>query len=291
MRPSPSRLAPVALLTFALTVSVSPASALAASPADTEAPVITGITVNPSPVVLRTKATGRTAFAVAVRATDTGGGVDRVTVGLYDPADNVGRAFRLTRTSGSAADGQWTGTLVLSNQARRGAWSLRAFATDQASNTTDPDKVYTNFRVQLPTRMRAFTIVSDPTTGTVSAAALLERFRPGTQAAWVPFTDRTVVLQFQPNGANGYSTVATAKTGSDGSVRFGKVTANQSGLWRAAFAGNNGYGADVSGSRVVTVTAPASTTTTPSSSTASTTTPSTTQASAAGAAPANPPAA
>ena len=117
MRPTPTRVAPVALLTaVALVGSTSPAMARAKRVADAEAPTITAITVNPSPVVLGTKAAGRTAFAVAVRATDTGGGVDRVTVGLYDPAENSGRAFRLSRTSGSAADGLWTGTLVLTNR-------------------------------------------------------------------------------------------------------------------------------------------------------------------------------
>lgn len=261
MRPTPSRVAPVVLLTaVALTNSASPAGARTA---DSQAPVITAITVNPSPVVLGTKATGRTAFAVAVRAVDTGAGVDRVTVGLYDPADASGRAFRLSRTSGSAADGLWTGTLVLSNKSKRGAWSVRAFATDLASNTTDPDKVYTNFRVTLPTRLRAFAVKSDPATGAVNATALLERFRPGANASWVSFANRTVTLEFQPNGANGFLAVATGKTAADGSVRFEKVSVNQSGTWRASYAGNTGYGADASGARLVTVTAPASTSSAP----------------------------
>lgn len=264
MRPTPPRVAPVALLT-AVALLGSTASAMAApkGAADAAAPVITAITVNPSPVVLGTKAAGRTAFAVAVRATDTGGGVDRVTIGLYDPADNVGRAFRLSRTSGSAADGLWTGTLVLTNKAKRGAWSVRAFATDKANNTTDPDKVYTNFRVTLPTRMRAFVIKSDPASGAVDATALLERFRPGNQATWLPFAGRDVVLEFQPNGANGFFAVATGKTAADGSVSFDKVTANQSGYWRASYAGNTGYAADVSGSRPVTVAEPAGTSAAP----------------------------
>ncbi len=257
MRPTPSRVAPVALLTaVALISSTGSAMAQPRRAADAEAPVITAITVNPSPVVLGTKAAGRTAFAVAVRATDTGGGVDRVTVGLYDPADNSGRAFRLSRTSGSAAAGLWTGTLVLTNTAKRGAWSLRAFATDRASNSTDPDKVYTNFRVTLPTRMRAFEIKSDPATGAVNATALLERFRPGAKPRWVSFAARDVVLEFQPNGANGFFAVAAGKTAANGSIRFDQVTANQSGLWRASYAGNTGYAADVSGSRPVTVSAP-----------------------------------
>ena len=109
----------------------------------------------------------------------------------------------------------------------------------------------------LPTRMRAFAITSDPATGAVNASALLERFRPGTRAAWLPFDGRTVTLEFQPNGANAFIAVATGKTAADGSVRFDRVVANQSGVWRASFAGNTGYAADVSGSRAVTVTAPA----------------------------------
>ncbi|HUR72826.1 MAG TPA: hypothetical protein VMZ00_01025 [Sporichthya sp.] len=284
MRPTPSRVAPVALLTAVALTGASPALAESTRPADNQAPMITAITVNPSPVVLGTKAAGRTAFAVAVRATDPGGGVDRVTVGLYDPADSSGRAFRLSRTSGSAVDGLWTGTLVLSNRAKRGAWSLRAFATDSASNTTDPDKVYTNFRVTLPTRLRAFDVKSDPATGAVNATALLERFRPGTQARWVPFARRTVTLEFQPNGTNSFFTLATGKTTADGSVRFEKVSANQSGTWRVNYAGNSGYAADVSGSRLVTVTAPASTSTAPASAT-----PTTSEASAAGAGPGSTP--
>lgn len=254
MRPTPSLVAPVALLTaLALTSATAPAQARAKLAADTEAPVITAITVNPSPVVLGTKAAGRTAFAIALRATDTGAGVERVTVGLYDPADASGRAFRLSRTSGSAADGLWTGTLVLANKAKRGAWSVRAFATDAANNTTDPDKVYTNFRVTLPTRVRAFAVDVDAATGAVSARALLERFRPGAKASWVSFASRPVTLEFQPDGANGYLAVATGKTAADGTVRFEPVSANQSGAWRATYAGNTGYAADVSGSRRVTV--------------------------------------
>lgn len=252
MRSTSSRVAPVAVLTaVALTGNVSSALALGTRGGDVDAPTITALTVNPSPIVLGTKAKGRTSFAIAVRAVDAGG-VDRVTVGVYDPKDRAGRAYRLTRTSGSATDGLWTATLVLPNLAKRGAWSVRAFATDRASNTTNPDRVYTNFRVTLPTRFRGVDVQADPSTGAVTGSATLQRFRPGT--GWVPFSGRSVVLEFQPQGANGFLKVASARTESDGSVRFDRISANGPGLWRAAYAGNTGYAATVSGTRLVKIT-------------------------------------
>jgi hypothetical protein len=252
MRFTPSRVAPVAVLTAAaLTGNVTSAPALGVRGADVDAPTITALTVNPSPVVLGTKASGRTSFAIAVRAVDAGG-VDRVTVGVYDPKDRAGRAYRLTRTSGSAVDGLWTATLVLPNLAKRGAWAVRAFATDRASNTTNPDRVYTNFRVTLPTRFRGVDVQADPSTGAISGVATLQRFRPG--AGWVPFSGRNVMLEFQPEGANGFLRVATARTASDGSVSFDRISANGSGLWRAGYAGNTGYAPTVSGADRVTIT-------------------------------------
>lgn len=258
MHPMSTRVVPVAVLTaLALIGTAGSAPAVGTRAADNEAPVITAITVNPSPVVLGTKVRGRTAFVVAVRATDLGGGVDRVTVGLYDPKDQSGRAFRLTRTSGSAGNGLWTGTLALPNLAKRGAWAIRAFATDRASNSTNPDRVYTNFRVTLPTRFRGVDIQADPATGEITGTATLQRFRPG--AGWVPFSGRSVVLEFQPEGANGFLKVAAARTDSDGTVHFDRITANGSGLWRVGYAGNTGYAAAVSGTDTVEISPSAST--------------------------------
>lgn len=252
MRPTPSRVVPLALFTaVALTGHVTSALAVGARAADIEAPVIHALTVNPSPVVLGTKANRRTSFVIAVRAVDSGG-VDRVTVGLYDPKERSGRAYRLTRTSGSAADGLWTGTLALPNLAKQGTWAVRAFATDRASNTTNPDTVYTNFRVTLPTRFRGLNVQADQETGAITASATLQRFRPG--RGWVPFSARAVVLEFQPEGGNGFVQVATARSDADGSVRFDRIGAKKSGLWRTSYAGNTGYAAAVSGTDPVKIT-------------------------------------
>lgn len=175
MSPSPSRLAPLAVVTaLALAGIATPAAAATRRPADTAAPVISAITVHPSPVVLSTRKGGRTSFKVAVRASDTGVGVDRVTLGLYDPSDSSGRAFRLSRTGGSAVEGVWTGLVSLPNNVKTGTWAVRAFATDEASNTTNPDAVYTNFRVLQKTRLHKLGLKVDPTTGALAATALLD---------------------------------------------------------------------------------------------------------------------
>jgi hypothetical protein len=250
------RITPLVLLTaVALAGAADPALAKSKRRGDTAAPAITGITVNPSPVVLGTAKGGATKFAISVRATDAGG-VDRVTVGLYDPADQSGRAFRLKRTSGTATNGLWTGTLVLQNSTERGDWSVRAFATDLSSNSSNPDTIYGTFRVTLPTRFHKLYVAADPKTGKVTAQALLQSFRPGKR--WQPFTKRPVVLQFMPEGANSFLTVTTAKTGSDGMVHFTGVTANRSGTWRMMFEGATAWAPALSGTEQVTVKVPQS---------------------------------
>lgn len=252
----PTRVTPVVLLTaVALAATADPAPAVTQRRGDTQAPVITGITVNPSPVVLRTKRGGATRFAIAVNATDAGG-VDRVTVGLYDPTDGSGRAFRLRRTGGSAGNGVWTGTLVLQNTATRGAWSVRAFATDLASNSSNPDTVYTNFKVMLPTRFHKLYVAADKSNGTIVGQALLQHFRAG--KGWKPFSDRPIALEFMPDGANSFLKVATARTGEDGWVHFEGVQTNQSGTWRMNYGGNTGYAPALSTTAVLKIDAPQS---------------------------------
>jgi hypothetical protein len=251
MRPTPTRVTPVALLTaVALLGAADPALGTSSRRGDTAAPVIGAITVNPSPVVLGTASRGVTRFAITVRANDPGG-VDRVTVGLYDPSDVNGRAFRLKRTGGTATSGVWTGTAVVQNTAKRGAWSLRAFATDLASNTSNPDTIYSNFRVTLPTRFHKLYVAADQNTGKVTAQALLQAFRPGKR--WQAFSKRAVALEFRPQGANSFLTVATAKTGSDGMVHFTNVAVTKSGTWRLNYLGNSGWAPTLSGTQAVTV--------------------------------------
>lgn len=263
MRPSSSRLAPIAALTaLTLAGAATPAAAATKKPADKQAPVITAITVSPSPVVLAVKSGGRTSFSIAVRARDTGTGVDRVTLGLYDPKDKTGRAFRLSRTGGSAAEGLWTGLVALPNNVRTGMWAIRAFATDKSNNTTNPDAVYTNFRVLAKTRMSKLSLTVNPVTGVLTATTVLERFKKG----WEPFTARELVLEFRPKGATAYKAMAKATTDARGAAAFGPVTAPSSGHWRVTYAGHPNYGPSVSKTAGVSLTVPATPTPSPTPS-------------------------
>lgn len=250
-----TRLAPVAAVVTALVLAsaTSSADAKAKKPADRTAPAISSMAINPSPLILAVKRGGRTSFKVAVRATDDQG-VDRITLGLYDPTDRDGRAFRLARTSGTAASGVWTGTLTLPNNSRTGTWAVRAFATDLASNTTDPDLVYTNFRVVNKTRMSKFRTTVDPKTGALTASALLERFHK--KRGWEPFTARDIALEFQAQGTNTFKPVTTGKTNDKGVVSFDRVTATKSGSWRVVFAGHPNYGPSSPKARSITVNLP-----------------------------------
>jgi hypothetical protein len=259
MRPSPLLIVPLVVLTTAgLTAGAAPA--LARSSSDKTAPVITSVTVKPASVTLANHSAGTTAFAVVVRTTDAGG-VDRVTVGLYDPSDTTGRAYRLTRTSGTLADGLWTATLSLPNTATTGAWSLRAFATDLSSNTSNPDAVYTKVPILRGTRLRSFTTTVDSGTGRLAAGGVLQHWKP--VRGWVALPKRLVSLKFLAKGTDTYVVVDTTRTGADGSFSFDKIPAPQTGTWRADFDGDAGFAPHVSGARTVTVTPAPSPTPTP----------------------------
>ncbi|GAA0611290.1 hypothetical protein GCM10009547_11670 [Sporichthya brevicatena] len=230
---------PVAAATgLVLVVSTSAADAKAKKPADKTAPVISSMAISPSPLILAVKSGGKTSFKVTVRANDDTG-VDRITIGLYDPSDKNGRAYRLSRSSGTAASGVWTGSLSLPNNAKTGMYAVRAFATDLSSNSTNPDLVYTNFRVVNKTRLSSFKITVDSKTGAMTASALLERFRSG---KWEPFTAREIALEFAAAGTQAYKPVTTGTTNDKGVVSFDKVTASKSGSWRVVFAGHPNYG-------------------------------------------------
>ena len=125
-----------------------------------------------------------------------------------------------------------------------GTWAVRAFATDEASNTTNPDAVYTKFRVLLKTRLPGFAAKADPETGALTASARLVRYRAG--KGWEPFKARAIALEFRPKGESGFKAVATATTDDRGDVNWDKVTASGPGAWRATFAGHPNYGRSTS---------------------------------------------
>lgn len=254
MSPSSRRIAPVALLTVvALAGAATPAAhaGMAKKTADKEAPMISAVALAPTAVALTAKSPGSTSFTVTARVADPGG-VDRVVIGLYDETDKEGRSFRLARTAGTALDGTWSVKASLPNDVAKGLWSVRAFAADKASNTSDPDKVYATFAVQYSTRLRGLDVSPEPAEpkDELAAVAVLESYRPG--KGWKAYDGRNVVLQFRPDGAADFAPVASATTDSAGKVSF-KVKATTTGTWRIAFAGNGGYAGSVSSTDTVKI--------------------------------------
>lgn len=250
---SPRRTAPLALLTVAaLAWAATPAEAAKAP--DKAAPVISAVVLAPTVVALNAKSSGTTSFTVSGRVSDPGG-VDRVVIGLYDSGDTKGRSFRLARSAGTALNGTWSVQANLPNGAKKGAWSVRAYAVDKASNSSDPDKVYATFSVTYLTRMTRVNVTPEPVhpEGELSATARVDRYRPG--KGWTPYADRNVVLEFRKEGAKNFAAVAKGTTDSAGKVSFTKVKPTTTGVWRITYAGNSSYAPSVSRTDTVKVAA------------------------------------
>ena len=80
-------------------------------PVDTERPRIRAVRATPDPIDVRD---GMQRLHLRVRATDDRSGVGKVVVRLPMPLGPiVSRSARLTRTSGTARDGVWTGTILV----------------------------------------------------------------------------------------------------------------------------------------------------------------------------------
>lgn len=257
MSSSSRRISPVALLTvLALAGAATPAVAKPAP--DKAPPVISAVVVTPAAVALAAKKSGTTSFTVSAKVADAGR-VDRVVIGIYDAADKKGRSFRLARTAGTALEGTWSVTASLPNTVARGTWSVRAFAGDKASNTSNPDKIYATFQVKHATRLRGLDVSPEPAQpkADLTAGAVLEQYLPG--KGWRPYSKRTVVLQFRPDGAKDFAEVISGHTDPAGKVAFTKVKATRTGAWRIAFVGNTAYAGSVSGTDTVKVAAAAKT--------------------------------
>lgn len=246
------RAAPLAVLAAVATVAAgAPATA---KRADTAAPAIKQVTVTPAPVELKAKKSGRTEFTVSARVSDPGA-VDRVAVGLYDDGDDEGRLAKLRRISGTAQNGVWSAQVNLPNNAERGTWAVRAFATDLASNTSEPDTVYGTFSVHHKTRIRDLNAAPEPVVAgeDLVVTGVLERYRPG--KGWQEYGKRSVVLEFREDGTKGFKPVEKGRTDDDGDIRFEKVQAKETGRWRVTFAGNSGYTREASDSDKVNLSA------------------------------------
>jgi hypothetical protein len=225
------------LIVTALGLGASlPAVADAADRDDKTAPQISAVTVNPTDVVLpASRSTHKTtAFTISMRVADASG-VDTVVAGLYSPKGGSGRAYRLTRTSGSAANGVWKVVVRLANPQSTGQWQLQAFAVDNRQNSTDPSHVYGEYLVREATHFAHFDATEPTPVGQdVTFSGFLQRFDH--KIGWTGYPGREVTIEFRPAGGKAFRPVQTLRTGKDGSVASA-VTAKSPGTWRMSFAG------------------------------------------------------
>lgn len=247
-RRSPRALATVAAVHILLLAGVAPALAAPSGPATvgTAAPTIGEVKVRPQIVVLPasngTKAT--TAFTIALRVRDADG-VDTVVTGLYAPGSKKGIAVRATRTAGAAASGTWTARMRLTGTASVGTWKVQAFATDRQQRSTDPGKVYTEYEVRTPTRVKGFDVPEPVETGApLKIVGTLQRWAG--ERGWVPYAGREVRLEFRPEGTKRFAVVETLTTRADGSLGATEERAQRAGTWRLSFPGQDTRAAAVS---------------------------------------------
>ena len=106
------------------------------STTDDTAPALTGFTLSPDTVDVDTAAATVT---VTVTATDGETGVSSVSLGLNSASAAQGRVCIATRTAGTAANGTWTCTIQIPEDAAAGAWTVSGLRIqDAAGNRTEP---------------------------------------------------------------------------------------------------------------------------------------------------------
>lgn len=213
-----------------------------AASADVAPPAISAVTTTPAAgVVLAAGTSPAATVTVAARVTDASG-VDRVVLGLYDPAGRKpdGRVMTAVRTLGTAKDGTWVAKVTLPGTEPVGRWTVRGFATDLAGNMSEPDAVHGTFLVRHPTRFSGFDASPEPVAagGSLALAGVLQRFKPGT--GWIPYGGRLVRVEFRAEGSPVWTKVGpTRTTTASGTYALPAAVGSASGAWRVTYAGNS----------------------------------------------------
>lgn len=238
----PAAVAAAAAVAVAGMVAGVGVSASRAASADVAPPAISAVTTTPATgVVLATVASPSATVTIAARLTDASG-VDRVVLGLYDPAGRKpdGRVVPAVRTLGTAKDGTWVAKVTLPGTEPVGRWTIRGFATDLAGNMSEPDAVHGTFLVRHPTRFTGFDASPEPVAAgaSLALAGVLQRFKPGT--GWIPYGGRLVQVQFRAAGSSAWTKVGpTRTTTTSGTYALPAAAASASGAWRVTYAGNS----------------------------------------------------
>jgi hypothetical protein len=219
-------------------VAVLTATTLAAggtpASATTCDPVITGPDI-PN-VVLTT--TGRAAVLVSVRVqqacvTSPFDGIYGVNLTAQNPGQDVASTY-LSHTSGTQADGTWSGTLSFDKTNNVGTWSVDVSAQSSTGQTTNV--AVDTFRLRrntlLHSRVGPATVQRG---GSVRVSGRLQRLTVGLH--YVSWRHKEVRIYFQRAGRTARTLVGTAQTGRGGRFHT-SVTALHTGRWYAYFTGS-----------------------------------------------------
>jgi hypothetical protein len=163
-------------------------------------------------------------------------GVAAVIVGVFGPDGTLALDFEMPRISGTAQDGQYRSNFGTDHEERPGTYTVRAYAVDEAGNSTDPDTVYDKMVAKQRTRITGFNASPEPVAKGHSVRLVGKLERVGSHG-WTAFGGRTLNVQFRKTGGS-YKTIGTVTTRSNGTFDTSKFKATAAGSWRVAFAGN-----------------------------------------------------
>ncbi|MEO7221273.1 MAG: calcium-binding protein [Devosia sp.] len=137
------------------TVSGQSLSVISTAPADTTAPIVTGVSLDPWVVDI---STGSATVGIAIHATDDISGIRSMSLIATDSSGkSVASAAIWNLESGTNLDGTWSGSLVIPQHARIGPYTIRIEATDNTSNNAFFDVAQVTGEV--------FSVTAEPTGG------------------------------------------------------------------------------------------------------------------------------
>jgi hypothetical protein len=213
----------------ALAVSVVGPVTGASAAADVTAPTLS---LHAADDVLKIPATGFGRVVLTAHAKDAVG-VAAVIVGVFYPDGKLAIDFELPRVSGTAQDGKYSTDWGMDREERPGTYKIRAYAVDEAGNSTDPDIVYDRVAAKQRTHVVNFNAGPEPVAKGHAVRLTGKLERVGSKG-WTAFGGRTLNVQFRKTGGS-YRTIGTVTTRSDGTFDTSKFKATATGAWRVTF--------------------------------------------------------
>lgn len=160
------------------------------------------------------------------------------------------RELRLV--SGTARDGVWSGTVLLSRRTAVGPYSVSLMAMDKVGNMA-MSTAAAHFTARWRTAVRGLD-VSPEGAAPGSAVTVAGRLMHVTSAGWEGFGNRGLKVQFRPAGSSTWTTKGAVRSRADGTFSNStKFHANRTGAWRVTFAGGKLNAPSTSGADAVAV--------------------------------------